>query len=456
MNALVDWENGSVSRDVFVSPDVYQRELETVFTRAWLFVGHESQVPNPGDFFTSRMGEESVILTRDRDGKIHVLLNSCRHRGMKVCRYDSGNTTVFTCPYHAWSYATDGRLVGVPMYKTLYEGKLDRSDWSLVSVAKLAIYKGTVWATWDPEAPEFLDYLGDAKAHLDLALDCRDGREGGSEVIGVQKWIVPANWKLAAENFLGDTYHNPSHRSVDMIGIGPSAKAGVKGRRDNEMDVAQHVWCSFPAGHGVHSAVMPNPNAYQSAYGDDAEVEAYFRKCHEARQQRLGEHARLIPFVGTIFPNASFHGRQPRNICVWHPHSATEIEAWRFFLVDADAPTRIKDYLRDYYMRYSGPAGMTEQDDMENWLYATNASRGAIARRYAFNYMQSMGASRINPSVDGLEVRGDVSQQVTEHMALGFYRRWSDYLDHADWPTLIGGADERFAQATSGPQETVR
>src|SRR6266404_4138689 len=75
-----------------------------------LFVGHESQIPNPGDFFVSSMGEESVILCRDRAGKVHVFLNSCRHRGMKVCRYDEGNTPVFTCPYHGWSYGTDGRL----------------------------------------------------------------------------------------------------------------------------------------------------------------------------------------------------------------------------------------------------------------------------------------------------------------------------------------------------------
>ena len=112
-------------------------------------------------------------------------------------------------------------------------------------------------------------------------------------------------------------------------------------------------------------------------------VDEYFRHCFHERKRRLGEKARMLPLVGTIFPNASYHGRQPRGICVWHPHSPTETEGWRFFLVDADAPAEVKDVLRRYYMRYSGPAGMTEQDDMENWLYATAASqrhrsRGAI------------------------------------------------------------------------------
>ena len=95
---------GQISREIFVNDEIYPEELERVFARAWLFVGHESQIPNPGDFFVSSMGEESVILCRDRAGKVHVFLNSCRHRGMKVCRYDEGNTAVFTCPYHGWSY----------------------------------------------------------------------------------------------------------------------------------------------------------------------------------------------------------------------------------------------------------------------------------------------------------------------------------------------------------------
>ncbi len=108
---LVDLKSGQISREIFVSEEIYQMEQEQVFTRSWLFIGHESQIAKPGDYFISSMGEESVILCRDRENKIHAFLNSCRHRGMKVCRYDEVNTPVFPCPYHGWSYATDGRLV---------------------------------------------------------------------------------------------------------------------------------------------------------------------------------------------------------------------------------------------------------------------------------------------------------------------------------------------------------
>src|SRR5579859_2766111 len=147
---LVDLATGQISREIFVNEAIYAEEQERLFARAWLFVGHESQIPNPGDFFVSSMGEESVILVRDRAGRVHVFLNSCRHRGMKVCRYDDGNATVLTCPYHGWSYGTDGKLVGVPYLREAYHNSLDKAQRGLVEVPQLALYKGTVWASWDP------------------------------------------------------------------------------------------------------------------------------------------------------------------------------------------------------------------------------------------------------------------------------------------------------------------
>ena len=429
---VVDLHAGTISRDIFVDDAIYRDELEQIFARMWLFVGHESQIPNPGDFFVSRMGAESVILCRDREAKIHVFLNTCRHRGMKVCRYDEGNTPLLTCPYHAWSFSLDGKLVGVPMYNALYEGVLDKSQWGLIEVAQMVNYKGTIWATWDPAAPAFEDYLGGAKTHLDFTLDARDGREGGSEVFGgIQKWVVPSNWKFGAENFLGDTYHNISHRSVDLVGIGPSALKGVRGRRDVEAPGAQELWVSFAQGHGVHSALRSTDNEYVRTFLNSDDVEDYFRDCFEARKRRFGERSRLFSRTGTIFPNTSYHGQQPRALFVWHPHSATSVEIWRFFLVDRDTPPLVKDFLRHYYMRYSGPAGMTEQDDLENWNYATAASRGTIARRHPYNYQQSMGAFSTDEPVPG-----NVSLQITEENARNFYRRWRDCMVAPSWSDL--------------------
>ncbi|HJU16467.1 MAG TPA: aromatic ring-hydroxylating dioxygenase subunit alpha [Stellaceae bacterium] len=436
---LVDAAAGLVSREIFVDEEIYGQELERVFGRSWLFVGHESQIPNPGDYFVSRMGEESVILTRDRAGAVHVFLNSCRHRGMKVCRYDEGNTAVFTCPYHGWSYAPDGRLVGVPYWREAYHGTLDRAQWGLVEVAQLCCYKGTVWANWDPKAPPFLEYLGSFARFLDLVVDGWDGREGQAEVlVGVQKWVMPCNWKFPAENFSGDTYHNISHRSVDLVGIGPSGT----GRRDmQERMIGRRLHVTAPdRGHQTIVYLLPQDRPTPPAYQHAPTVAEYFAHCEAERRRRGGRDARLVGAPGEIFPNVALHPRQPRSIGVWHPRGPHATEAWRWYFVDKDAPAEVKNFLREYYIRYSGPGGLTEQDDMENWNYAHAASRGTIARRHPYCYAQGLGAAVENYQWDGIKIDGaviDITEiQSSEEPMRNLYRRWAQFMEADSWDEL--------------------
>src|SRR5438309_5675175 len=103
MRQFVDMGAGRLSREIFFNQDIYDQEMEQVFARSWLFVGHESQIPKPGDFILSRMGEEAVIVTRDKQNRVDVLLNCCRHRGNLVCRYDQGSQSVFTCTFRGGS-----------------------------------------------------------------------------------------------------------------------------------------------------------------------------------------------------------------------------------------------------------------------------------------------------------------------------------------------------------------
>ena len=322
---MVDLNAGTISREVFVSPEIYAQEQEQLFARVWLFVGHESQVSKPGDFFVSSMGEESVILCRDRKNEIHVFLNSCAHRGMKVCRYDEGNTPVFSCPYHGWSYGTDGALVGVPYYKDAYQETLDKSKWGLPEVAQMCNYKGGIWATWDKHAPSFHEYMGGFLTYLDFLLDTWDGAGGEVEVFGgVEKWVIPCNWKFPSENFIGDRYHNISHRSVDMVGQGPSGS----GRRDmQEREGAAALDISFPErGHGTITFLRPDDRVIP-AYQHSKIVSEYFAHCEAERRKNYGQWARLVPGPSTVFPNMSYLPRQPRTISVWHPRSANSHEA---------------------------------------------------------------------------------------------------------------------------------
>ena len=288
---LVDADAGIVSREVFISDEVYRDELERIFTRAWLFVGHEDQIPNPGDFVTSRMGEESVIVCRDHQGVVHVFLNTCRHRRHESMPLRSGNTPVFTCPYHAWSYSLTGDLVGVPGYQIYYEGILDRSEWGLVEVPHMGTYKGTIWATWDKDSVSLLDYLGGIREHLDDVLDGRDGSEGNSQMLGgVQKWTIPSNWKFGVENFIGDTYHgNPTHRSVQLIGIGPSGRSGQNGRRAMDTANLDYFFKQFPQGHGTWGFYQGADSNAKVQFADNPATDAYLRQAFEERKRRMGE-----------------------------------------------------------------------------------------------------------------------------------------------------------------------
>ena len=314
------------------------------------------------------------------------------------------------------------------------------ASWGLIEVAQLENYKGTIWATWDPAAPSFLDYLGGYKLYLDLLLDAWDGREGGTEVIGgVHKWLIPCNWKFPAENFSGDRYHGVSHRSVDMVGIGPSGK----GRRDmQERNEARWLDVSFPElGHSMIAFLRPHDSPLAPAYQDAPVAADYFRRCEEERQRRRGEYWRLFGGPGTVFPNMSPLARQPRTLAVWHPRGPHQTEVWRWYLVDADAPAEVKDFLRHYYIRYSGPSGLTEQDDMENWNYAHAASRGTIARQYPLQLRDGPGpghprASRTTACALPGTIMDVPPGAASENNQRGFYTRWRQFMEAASWKDL--------------------
>ncbi len=137
ISSLVRADEGLIDRRIFSDQDIYQQELERIFARCWLFLCHESQIPQPGDFFATTMGEDPILVVRQKDGSVGAYLNSCRHRGMKVCRADFGNTKGFTCTYHGWAYGIDGALVSVPNLEDGYYNELDVAQWGLVPVTQV-------------------------------------------------------------------------------------------------------------------------------------------------------------------------------------------------------------------------------------------------------------------------------------------------------------------------------
>jgi 3-phenylpropionate/trans-cinnamate dioxygenase subunit alpha len=303
LHHFVDAEQGLVSRRIFIEPEIYAQELEQIFARCWLFLCHESQIPQPGDFFSTSMGEDPVLVVRDSQGQVHALLNVCRHRGNRLCRADLGNAATFTCAYHGWTYGNDGQLVGVPSLREAYYGELDRERWGLMPVAQLDSYKGLLFATFDPEAPPLLEYLGEVAWYLDAFFDrC----EGGIEVVGgLHKWVVPCNWKFPAENFGGDGYHVPwSH--VSAISTGFSSNFRLQPTSGGTM---------LSPGNG-HAIIAIDPK--DVADPPVPAILAYEEAIRPRVAQRLGPRYGLVnPIVGTVFPNFSFLRAASRTFRVW-------------------------------------------------------------------------------------------------------------------------------------------
>src|SRR5688572_3034001 len=194
---MVNPKRGTVDRRVYSDPDIYKLELERIFARAWNFMAHDSQIPNPGDFFLTYIGADRVIVVRDKDMQPQVLINSCRHRGNAVCRAEEGHATSFMCTYHGWTYDLKGNLVGVPGFKEVYHEDLNREEWGLIRAAHVDTYKGFIFATLDPDAPSLPEYLGEVGQ---LCLDQLVARGDLEIVAGIQKYAIPCNWKFAADN----------------------------------------------------------------------------------------------------------------------------------------------------------------------------------------------------------------------------------------------------------------
>jgi 3-phenylpropionate/trans-cinnamate dioxygenase subunit alpha len=438
ISELVDPDRGFISPRIYADPAIYEQELQQVFGRSWLFLAHESQLPKRGSFAQTYMGEDPVLVVRQKDGSVKAFLNQCRHRGMRICRSDAGVSKTFTCTYHGWAYDLEGNLVNVPKEDWGYKNEIDKSKWGAVKV-RVDSYKGFYFGTWSEDVPDLEEYLGEMAYNIDAVM----GRwnDGLEFVEGSTRWVIDCNWKFAAEQFCSDMYHAPiSHASAMMA------------MTDNEM-----YWNpDFPPewngqqfsgnGHGAGFYYKPAVTIPNLVYGPDfdewhtAHADELIGNIGEERAKRFANHL-------TVFPNFSFLG-EASTMRVWHPRGPGQIEVWAWTYVPKAAPAEVKAAIRRGTQRMFSPAGSFETDDGENWPEVQKVLRGWKARQGTFNVQMGLGHEERLADIPG--VRADT---YSEAAARGLYRRWADLMSGLTWAEIAELDAAR--RATENEQEAV-
>jgi phenylpropionate dioxygenase-like ring-hydroxylating dioxygenase large terminal subunit len=368
IRALV--QDDRVHRDLYLSQELFALEQERLFARTWLYVGHASQVPKAGDFWSLELAGRPVMMVRQPDGAVRVFYNRCAHKGSRLVSDESGNTgRFFRCAYHSWTYKLDGSPLALPL-KAGYEGTRlaeSESGRGLGEVGQVHVYRDFVFARLAQEGPSFGEYFGAVLPAIDNMVDrSPEGRltVGG----GVLRNIIHCNWKMYLEN-INDTVHPMStHESATQ-----AASALWQGRGPEEKKpMAMEQILPFGSGYDFfdkmggrvfangHSVLGVNFSIH-SNYAQLPEYEAAMAAAHGA--ERAAEILQRSPQNSVFFPSLSVKG-SPQAIRVIRPLAAdrTLIEAWSFRA--AGAPELLFERAMSYNRLVFSPMSVVAHDDV--------------------------------------------------------------------------------------------
>jgi phenylpropionate dioxygenase-like ring-hydroxylating dioxygenase large terminal subunit len=421
-----DLSRGFVPLWIMGNPEIYQLELDRIFGHNWIYMAHESEIPNNGDFIARTIGEDPFIVARGDDGRVRVLFDSCRHHGARVCPADRGNAATFMCPFHGWTYKNTGELHAVPNRKTSYK-TLDDKQSGLVPAPRVENYRGMIFACLDQNVRPLAEHLGDYRWYLDIHLGLA---EGGIEVIGEpHRWHIDADWKSGAENFSGDSYHTQTvHQSILRVGLASPLAAGASGGR-NDIHVTE---CN---GHSTSIRRMDAGQVFFWGYPED--VRKLFRQ-GELSEQQFDLARRSISHTGTIFPNLSLihigatdEPKKP-NACYfslrqWVPRGPGRMEVVSWVFAPKAASQEYKDRAYKVAVSSFSPSGNFEQDDSIVWSGIARSARGSFAKKHDLKLNYQMGMQPMSDAhlIDDWPGPGEVyDTNLEDGVQRTFFRHW--------------------------------
>jgi phenylpropionate dioxygenase-like ring-hydroxylating dioxygenase large terminal subunit len=367
-------EPDRVHRLVYTDPEIFDREIENIFEQVWVYCGHESQIRNPGDFFTVLIGRQPMVVVRDTSMAINVLYNRCPHRGVQLCGAHTGNTgAAFVCSYHAWSFRLDGTIRGIPLQKG-YEGtrmSAANPDCSMKRAARVERYRGFIFASLSGNGPTLTEFLGDARVAFDDM--CDRSPEGEVEAVPVCHRVMQhSNWKFFMENQLDALHPSVTHQSTGVAASRVEHSLEEAGQTPplyyhylstfassfDQWDSVQTV--NFPRGHGILKGYMGlRPNDPDTQEYTRAMYDAYGPERAESYLGRSIHHVLIYPYLSVQSPLQQLRVLRPL------APNKTLSEIWHFRLKGV-SPAIYRRSLW-YFNLVNSPATMINADDLENW-----------------------------------------------------------------------------------------
>ena len=405
-----------VHRKIYIEAEVFEAEMERIFERTWIFVGHESEVAAAGDYRTITIGTQPAIMTRDEDGGVHVLMNRCMHRGSTICQEQRGNSSYFRCWYHGWTYTNRGELVGLP-YAAGYGKSFDRRKFSLVR-AKVGIYRGLVFASLNPEVPEITEHLAGAKYYIDLFMDLSPEGEVDARC-GTHKYGYDGNWKFQMENGVDGYHPNFVHQSFFEV------QGKTLGRKVMKLFTESSAYQSkdLSNGHSIldmapqrksHRPVNNILRGATSKASSDLYLQSLIRRYGEARTSEIlgASNVNLA-----VFPNLLMIGIQFRNVI---PVSVNRTDVYLTPTTLKGVPEEINVARLRAHEAFYGSAGGGAPDDVEMF----NRCAAGLRVKGAEWLELSRGIERELSTEDG-SIVAHISDELPQR---AFYRQWRNLM----------------------------
>ena len=374
-----DPENGiyRARRDMFTDEDLFELEMRHIFEGNWIYMAHESQIPNPNDYFTLTMGRTPVVITRDKAGQLHALINACSHRGAMLCRFKRQNKATFTCPFHGWTFSNTGKLLKVKDPKTGgYPEQFDcDGSHDLTRVARFENYRGFLFGSLNPDVVPLEDYLGEARKMIDMIVD--QSPDGLEVLRGNSTYVYDGNWKLQAENG-ADGYHVSA---VHWNYVATTAARTQDGKEDKVKANDASKWAKQKG--GFHSYVNGHLLLW-TTWADPTNRPNYanLAKWTEEFGETKAEWMVGVLRNLCLYPNVFLMDQFSSQIRVFRPISVDQTEVTIYCIAPKgesapDRARRIRQY-EDFF----NASGMATPDDTEEFRATQRGYAGAAHAKW--------------------------------------------------------------------------